>query len=111
VVRQPIVRDGKWQLLECAPAWGGNWTWDCFVAFAWTGDKGERWLVVANYANNQSQCFLRLPFADLSGRWHLKDLLSGIEFDRDGAELQGQGLFLDVPQWQTHVFALTALGE
>jgi glycosidase len=111
VVRQPIVRDGKWQLLECAPAWGGNWTWDCFVAFAWTGDKGERWLVVANYANNQSQCFLRLPFADLSGRWHLKDLLSGIEFERDGAELQGQGLFLDVPQWQTHVFALTALGE
>ena len=26
VLRQPVVRDGQWQLLECAPAWDGNWT-------------------------------------------------------------------------------------
>ena len=26
VLRQPAVRDGQWQLLECAPAWDGNWT-------------------------------------------------------------------------------------
>ena len=26
VLRQPVVRDGQWQLLECAPAWEGNWT-------------------------------------------------------------------------------------
>ena len=35
VLRQPVVRDGQWQLLECVPAWEGNWTWDCFLAFAW----------------------------------------------------------------------------
>ncbi len=34
---RPALRDGKWQLLECAPAWDGNWTYDCFVAFAWQG--------------------------------------------------------------------------
>ena len=33
--RSPVVRDGQWQLLECVPAWEGNWTWDCFLAFAW----------------------------------------------------------------------------
>ena len=37
VLRQPVVRDGQWQLLECVPAWDGNWTWDCFLAFAWQG--------------------------------------------------------------------------
>ena len=21
----------------CVPAWDGNWTWDCFLAFAWQG--------------------------------------------------------------------------
>ena len=26
VLRQPVVRDGQWRLLECAPAWEGNWT-------------------------------------------------------------------------------------
>ena len=26
VLREPAVRDGQWQLLECVPAWEGNWT-------------------------------------------------------------------------------------
>ena len=29
--------EGKWQVLECVPAWDGNWTWDGFVAFGWQG--------------------------------------------------------------------------
>src|SRR5439155_6135300 len=33
ILRQPAVRDGHWQLLECAPAWDGNWTSDSFLAF------------------------------------------------------------------------------
>ena len=72
VLRQPVVRDGQWQLLECVPAWDGNWTWDCFLAFAWQGPGGERLLVTVNYAPNQSQCYVRLPFADLgNGQWRL----------------------------------------
>ena len=37
VLRQPAVRDGEWQLLDCTSAWDGNWTWDGFLAFAWQG--------------------------------------------------------------------------
>ena len=37
VLKLPAVRDGEWQLLECRPAWDGNWTSDCFVAWLWTG--------------------------------------------------------------------------
>ena len=68
ILRKPAVRDGQWHLLECAPAWDGNWTSDCFVAFAWQSPGGERLLVVVNYASNQSQCRLRLPFPDLGGK-------------------------------------------
>ena len=74
VLRQPVVRDGAWQLLDCTPAWEGNWTWDCFVAFAWQGPGDERLLVTVNYAPNQSQCYVRLPFADLgNAQWRLED--------------------------------------
>src|SRR6266699_6356291 len=38
---------------------------DCFLAFAWQGRHGEPLLVAVNYAPNQSQCYVRLPFADL----------------------------------------------
>ena len=38
---------------------------DCFIAFAWQGTGGDRWLVAVNYAANQSQCYVRLPLQDL----------------------------------------------
>jgi hypothetical protein len=110
VLCHPVVRNGQWQLLECVPAWEGNWTWDCFVAFAWQGFDGERLLVTVNYGPNQSQCYLRLPFTDLrNGYWRLKDLLGDAQYDRDGNDLQSQGLYLDVPPWQYHVFTITRL--
>src|SRR4249919_603365 len=64
VLHQPIVRDGDWRLLECTPAWEGNWTSDCFVASLWTSTAGDRRLVAVNYAANQSQCYVRLPQPD-----------------------------------------------
>jgi hypothetical protein len=104
---QPVLRDGKWQLLDCSPAWEGNWTNDCFVAFAWQGSDGERLLVTVNYAPNQSQCYVRLPFTDLSGsQWRLVDQMEEVVYDRDGNDLQSRGLYLDTPAWKTSVFAL-----
>jgi hypothetical protein len=107
VLRRPVVRDGRWQLLDCGPAWPGNWTHDCFVAFAWHGPGGERLLVAVNYAANQSQCFVRLPFGDLSGAgWRLDDLLGEDTYDRGGDELAAHGLFLDVAPWNAAAFTL-----
>lgn len=66
MLRQPTVRDGRWRLLECAPAWEGNWTWYCFLAWSWQGPEGQRLLVAVNYAGNQSQCYVR-PFPGWPG--------------------------------------------
>jgi len=111
VLRQSVVREGQWQLLECTPAWDGNWTADCFLAFAWHGGDGERLLVTVNYAPNQSQCYVRLPFADLAGsRWRLQDQLQDVAYDRDGSDLRSHGLYLDEPAWKASVFELTREG-
>ena len=108
MLRQPVVRDGRWQLLDCAPAWDGNWTWDCFVAFVWKGPADERLLVTVNYAANQSQCYVRLPFTDLgTSQWRLKDLLGDVTYEREGKDLQTRGLYLDELPWQAYVFSLT----
>ena len=64
--------------------------------------------MTVNYAPNQSQCHVRLPFADLSDRqWRLKDLLGDATYDRDGNELQGPGLYLDESPWSARIFDLT----
>jgi len=107
ILRQTIVRDGQWQLLECLPAWDGNWSWDCFVAFAWQSPDGGRLLTAVNYAPNQSQCYVRLPFTDLAGgKWQLKDLMRDAVYDRQGTDLQERGLYLDEPAWKASVFVL-----
>jgi hypothetical protein len=108
ILRQPLLRNGRWRLLECMPAWDGNWTWDCFIAFAWQDDKGDRLLAVVNYAPNQSQCYVRLPFDNLGGsQWRLQDQLGDAVYDRDGRELETRGHYLDLSPWQSHVFKMS----
>jgi glycosidase len=112
ILRQPAFRDGQWQRLECTPAWDGNWTHDCFLVFAWQGSPGERFVVAVNYAPNQSQCHVRLPFADLAGKkWRLQDQLAPATYDWNGDALQGKGLFLDMAPWQSCVFSFFLPGH
>ena len=108
VLRRPVVRQGDWRLLECTAAWEGNWTCDCFLVFAWQGPGDERLLVTVNYAPNQSQCYVRLPFADLGDRqWRFDDLIGDATYERPGNDLQTRGLYLDEPPLRAHVFSLT----
>jgi len=110
ILRLPVVRQGQWQLLECVPATEGNGSCEAFVAFGWQGAGGSRLLVAVNYAGHSSQCFVRLPFADLGGRhWRLRDLLGTATYERDGSELSFRGLYLDVPSWHPHVFEMTPI--
>jgi len=109
-LRTPALHNGNWQLLECAPAWDGNWTSVCFIAYFWQGANDERLLVVVNYAANQSQCYIRIPFPNLRDQqWRLEDLLSGAQYDRDGSDLILRGLYLDMAPWRYHVFRLEKL--
>jgi len=105
LLQQPLVREGRWQLLEAVPAWDGNGTSDCLVAFAWHDAGGERLVVAVNYAPNPSQGYVRLPFADLGGRsWRLQDQLGGASYESAGDDLSSRGLYVDLGPWQYHVF-------
>jgi glycosidase len=108
VLAQPTVRDGQWRLLECTPAWDGNWTWDGFIVWSWDGPAGRRRLVAVNYSGNQAQGYVRLPYPDLAGRSvRLQDQLSAARYDREGHELVSRGLYLDLPAWGYHAFEVT----
>ena len=64
--------------------------------------------MTVNYAQNQSQCHVRLPFGDLgTSQWRLQDLLGDATYDWHGNDLQGRGLYLDERAWGARVFALT----
>jgi hypothetical protein len=105
LLRDPLVREGAWQLVTCRPAWGGNWSSDSFVAFCWSGQQGERRLIVVNYSDHQSQCYASLPWPDLAGRnWRFEDRMGSEVYGRQGDDLSTRGLYLDLPAWGYNVF-------
>ena len=104
----PAYRDGEWQLHDVHPAWDGNGSNDAFVVFSWTGPGDRRRLVAVNYAGHQGQCYVGMPWSDLDGRtWRLQDLTGPAVYDRPGGDLTWQGLYLDMPAWGYHVFAVS----
>ncbi|MDD3070245.1 MAG: alpha-amylase family glycosyl hydrolase [Methanoculleus horonobensis] len=103
-LRLPAFRDGEWRLLDCTPAWEGNPSHKGYIAFAWERE-GERYIVAVNYAPDRGQCYVPLPWGDLTGKTiRLRDLIGQAAYDRDGEGLLSPGLFLDIPGWGRHVF-------
>ena len=110
VARRPTVRDGAWRLLETAPAWDGNGTWQEFIAWAWHRDDGQLLLVAVNFSPGQGQCYVRLPYERLGGHpARLRDALGDATYDRSGSDLLATGLYLDVAGWGYHAFEISPL--
>ena len=107
-LRRNEVRQGEWRLLECTPAWDGNWTWDCFICFSWQISDRHSVLAVVNYAPNESQCYLQVPSDELPEKTlHLVDLMGPAKYDRPADAVRLGGLYLDLPAWGYHVFEMT----
>ncbi len=106
-VRLPEARTGRWQLLECWPAWVGNPTCLSFIAFTWEGNAGYRLLVTVNYGPTQGQCYVGLPLDELKEKkFVLRDRMSDARYERTGDDLATRGLYLDLPAWGFHVFEM-----
>ncbi len=106
-LKMGAFRDGAWLQIQPSPAWQGNWTFDGFVAYAWAGAAGGRHIVVVNYAGNQAQCRLQLPFPEFRGKQvRLTDVMGVEVYDRNGSELVDPGLYIDHAPWHYNVFEL-----
>jgi hypothetical protein len=103
------VRQGRWSLHACRPAWDGNATAEQFVAFGWEGDAEPQLLVAINFAPLRGQCYIELPPSELRGqRILLRDLLGTAQYERTGDELATRGLYLDLAAWGYHLFEVIA---
>jgi hypothetical protein len=95
---------GEWALCD-ATGWPDNLSAHNLLAWSWRNGQA-RSLVVVNYAGTASQGRVHLSWDDMApGRWQLTDLLNGERYERDGAEMQAQGLFVDLKPWDFHYLA------
>jgi hypothetical protein len=101
------MRTGAWQLLDVA-GWPDNQSCRSLLAWSWFGeDDGRRHVIVVNLGPMPAQGLVKLPWSDLAGTsCRLVDLLTDVDFVRDGADLTGPGLYVDLGGWRFHVLSL-----
>ncbi len=104
-IRDPVLREGRWMLLDARPAWEGNPTCEQFIVHRWEHpDHGSR-VIAVNFGPDQAQCYVPLQLAGIAGRKILlRDRLSGATYERDGDSLLHPGLYLDLAPYQPHLF-------
>ncbi|MCX6279025.1 MAG: alpha-amylase family glycosyl hydrolase [Bacteroidetes bacterium] len=103
VIRNPVFRKGYWQLCE-RYGWHDNENYISLLAWRWC-DGDNLFLVVVNYSDQPAQGRVRLPGNDLRGRnWRLNDAMSEITFERNGDEMHGEGLYVALAPWKSHLF-------
>ena len=108
VLQKPVLRDGDWSLIECRPAWDGNWTHDCFIAFSWETSIDQRLIVIVNFADHQSQTRVQFPFESFSSdAVAFQELIGQSEYKYSIIDLKANGLFVDLPPWGIHVFLVS----
>ncbi len=107
----PVFREGRWRLRMLRPAWDGNNSHRDLIAYTWRHGE-ERRLVVVNYSALAAQGLVDLSGFELEGRrWKLVDgLHPGEAYERDGGEMAGMGLYVDLPPWTAHLFRFESLG-
>ena len=107
IAKRPEVQKGQWRFLELRTAWDGGKTWEGMVAFLWQASPRERLLCAVNLSDESAQCFVDLSNLRWEERdWRFEDLLGTEVFEREGADLARQGLYLDVPGRSAQVFAV-----
>jgi len=102
------LRNGDWQLCG-REGWPDNSSYLNVVAWCWGGEHG-RHLVIVNLGDIHAQARVLVPGDGIGGRsWRLNDLLSGETWDRDGNEMAGTGLYVDLLPWGRNLFRLQEL--
>ena len=66
-------------------------------------------LAAVNYAPTERQCYVRVHLDLLEhAQCTLVDLMGDAHYERDGNAMRERGLYLDMPPYGTHVFAVHA---
>ena len=104
-IAHPVYHEGDWRLCNARPAWDLNASHRSLVVYTWHHDAYRR-LVVVNWSHAAAQGRIMLAHLDLGDQqWRLHDRLHPMQvYERGGVEMAEDGLYVDLPAWQAHVF-------
>jgi hypothetical protein len=109
-INTPALRDGQWALCNCS-GWPDNTSFQRLGVWSWSKDDDRR-LIVINLSDGAVQARIQLPWDDVGGKtWRLDDALSDASYERDGNDMNNNGLYIDLEPWAGQIFAFHAIGN
>jgi hypothetical protein len=102
------LRRGEWAAVS-VEGWPDNPSAERLLAWSWTGAEA-RHLVVVNLTEERADGRVIWPWAGdgSDAAIELHDLLSGARFERDGATVSSEGLYVGLDRCSAHLFRLGA---
>ncbi len=107
---QSAAAKGDPTILEPKRAWPENPTSQCITVVQWQEEINPDTfdLVVVNLAPHRAQCRVSLKIlGSLEKTWRLQDRIGTEHWIRDGREISGEGLYLDLAAKGAHLFSFT----
>jgi hypothetical protein len=105
VLQRTAVGRGQAEVLSPRAAWPDNPTFGNFIIVQWQTQSPEFDLVVVNLSAQRGQCYAPLTGPELcEHNWSMRDLLGPERYERFGADLIEQGLYLDLPAHGAQIF-------
>ena len=102
ILQHDDFQRGQWQLCD-RTGWPDNQSYLNLVAWSLVHERSCH-LMVVNLSDISSQGRIRLPSSALrGGQWRMTDELSGIVYERDGAAIRQDGLYVDLNPWHFHI--------
>ena len=97
---------GTWKPLDVRPAWEGNGSSDNLLAWLWFDGETIK-LVCINYSDTGSQGRIRIPPELIVGQPPVfRDALTKEVYIRSLDEVTGEGLYIELGPWKTHLLDL-----
>ncbi|HYD50454.1 MAG TPA: alpha-amylase family glycosyl hydrolase [Terriglobales bacterium] len=93
-----------WRIEHATPAWSGDVSHAHLLAWSWSYQQ-QSWLAVINFSAQPAQGRIFWIVSE-AGEVELYDVLTDERFVRTAIELRDPGLYVDLPAWASHVFAL-----
>jgi glycosidase len=100
-LRRGDFLQGNWALCE-RTGWEDNASCLNLVAWCWQKER-SRCLIVVNLSETSAQALVKVPWPDLEGAVRrLRDIFTSAVYERNGNEMNAQGLYVDLPAWGFH---------
>jgi hypothetical protein len=102
----PGMQPGTFDFLTPRAVQEGDLSSDHILAWTWQSDL-RAWLVVINYASTNSRCWIDpIPVLVSAETLHFSDLWQHTDVFHSGAVLRRQGLYVELPAFGSHLFAI-----